>query len=268
MPLLNTTWGRIAHPSTLIDHEHNKVIAILSHCVWGFCYIAIDNQNRASPDNKGFCGERNGEGTTEECLHSRGGCQRHSIPPWNSHRTKDCKKGVIRGLSTSHPHSQQCRVIWRGGGLTAGVLEMSSVSTWVVGWMNFFCHFEKAFPLMLKERLDGTPPWGFCHLGSWAGAVPLLSHLKNRMRFLQALQPAAGMLRGWQEKALDGARLNLAFTRRQILCSERMWFLTYKVLWNPGQRWETNILPTRWSKMHNYSFLPSIDMYWIRTGIY
>lgn len=225
--------------STATDHDYHKMVAILSCCVWGLCYIAIGKQDRASPDKEGFCGERNGEGSFGECLYLRGGPQHHSTPAWNSHRTKGCKKSVIRGLSTSHPHSQQCRVIWRGGGLTAGVLEMSSVSTWAVGCMNFLCHLEKAFSLVLNEQLDGAPTWGFCHRMSWTGKGPLWSYLKNGICFPRLLQPAAGKFRGWQEKALGGTRLSLAFISREILC-----------LWEDVD-FDTQSALESWAKMRN-----------------
>lgn len=50
MPQRNTSWSRVAPLSTPTDHEHRKVIAILSPCVSGFwsLLIAVDNQNRAA----------------------------------------------------------------------------------------------------------------------------------------------------------------------------------------------------------------------------
>lgn len=53
---------------------------------------------------------------------------------------------------------------------------------------------------------------------------------------------------GWQEKVLG--QLDEAWHTQEEKSSapKRIWILTYKVLWNPGQTEERNILPMRLSK--------------------
>jgi hypothetical protein len=62
---------------------------------------------------------------------------------------KAYKKGVIKAFSSSHPHTQQCRETGKGGRLAAGVLDMSSVSTWVA-WTSFVI-LKRPSPLVPRE---------------------------------------------------------------------------------------------------------------------